>query len=92
MKHAWRAYVRRPGSLILRVLIYAASALTVGGMLFLILHILIGGVPHLRASLFSLRYTVENVSMLPAIWNTLVMTGMTLLIAVPLGIFLRFIL
>ncbi len=87
MKHAWRAYVRRPGSLILRVLIYAASALTVGGMLFLILHILIGGVPHLRASLFSLRYTVENVSMLPAIWNTLVMTGMTLLIAVPLGIF-----
>ena len=87
MKHAWRAYVRRPGSLILRVLIYAASALTVGGMLFLFLHILIGGVPHLRASLFSLRYTVENVSMLPAIWNTIVMTGMTLLAAVPLGIF-----
>lgn len=87
MKHAWRVYVRRPGSLILRVLIYAASALTVGGMLFLFLHILIGGVPHLRASLFSLRYTVENVSMLPAIWNTIVMTGMTLLAAVPLGIF-----
>ncbi|MCI8610884.1 MAG: phosphate ABC transporter permease PstA [Clostridiales bacterium] len=87
MKHAFGTYVRRPGSLILRVLIYAAAVLTVGGMLFLILHILIGGIPHLRLSLFSLQYTAENVSMLPAIWNTLIMTVITLLIAVPLGIF-----
>lgn len=87
MKHNLRVYARRPGSLIWLILIYAAAALTVGGMLFLILHILISGIPHLRPSLFSLQYTAENVSMLPAIWNTIVMTGMTLLIAVPLGIF-----
>lgn len=87
MKHNLRVYARRPGSLIWLILIYAAAALTVGGMLFLILHILISGIPHLQPSLFSLQYTAENVSMLPAIWNTIVMTGMTLLIAVPLGIF-----
>mgnify|MGYP002752899954 CR=1 FL=1 len=87
MKHSLRAYARRPSSFIWMILIYAAAALTVGGMLFLILHILVRGIPHLHPSLFSLQYTAENVSMLPAIWNTIVMTGMTLLIAVPLGIF-----
>jgi phosphate transport system permease protein len=45
------------------------------------------GVPHLRPDLFALKYTTQNVSMLPAIVTTLIMTALSLLIAVPLGVF-----
>lgn len=54
---------------------------------YLIFYILIKGVPNLSPDLFSLTYTSENVSMIPAIINTLIMTILALLIAVPLGIF-----
>ena len=56
-------------------------------LLFLIAYILIKGVPNLKLSLFSWTYTTENASMLPSIVNTLIMTVLSLLIAVPLGIF-----
>ncbi len=55
--------------------------------MILIFYILIKGVPNLSPDLFSLTYTSENVSMIPAIINTLIMTILALLIAVPLGIF-----
>ena len=45
------------------------------------------GLPHLKPSLFSLHYTSENVSMLPAIVTTVEMTVLALLISVPLGLF-----
>ena len=44
------------------------------------------GVPHLKLSLFEPSYTTENVSLIPALINTLVITGLSLLIAVPTGI------
>ncbi len=45
------------------------------------------GAPHLSLDLFAWEYTSDNVSMMPAIINTLIMTGLSLVIAVPLGIF-----
>ena len=48
--------------------------MTFAALLFLIGYILIKGVPHLKPSLFELHYTTENVSMLPAIINTIIMT------------------
>lgn len=75
------------GSLILKILVMAAAVLTFSVLLFLIAYILIKGVPNLKLSLFAFEYTSENVSMLPAIINTVTMTGMALLLAVPLGIF-----
>ena len=56
-------------------------------LLFLIGYILVSGLPHLKPSLFSLHYTSENVSMLPAIVTTVEMTVLALLISVPLGLF-----
>ncbi len=50
-------------------------------------YILIKGIPYLTPSLFAWEYTTENVSLMPALVNTVVMTGLSLLIAVPLGIF-----
>jgi phosphate transport system permease protein len=47
--------------------------------------ILFKGIPRITPSLFAWRYTSENVSMTPAMVNTVMMTAMALLIAVPLG-------
>ena len=50
-------------------------------------YILVKGVPHITLDLFAFKYTSENVSLFPALVNTITMTLVSLLIAVPLGIF-----
>lgn len=72
---------------VLKGLVCAAATLTFAVLLFLIGYILVSGLPHLKPSLFSLHYTSENVSMLPAIVTTVEMTVLALLISVPLGLF-----
>lgn len=74
-------------SLFLKSIVYLAAALTVSALVLIIGYILIKGVPYLSPSLFSLKYTSENVSLFPAMVNTVTMTFLSLLIAAPLGIF-----
>ena len=78
---------RKIESIILRVLIYAAAAVTFAVLLFLLAYILINGVPNLKPSLFSLEYNTENASLMPALINTVIMTLLSLVIAIPFGIF-----
>ena len=78
---------KKPSDIILLCLTCVFAAITFTALLFIIAHVLIGGIPHLRLSLFETRHTVENVSMLPAIVSTVFMVVLTLAIAVPLGIF-----
>jgi len=66
---------------------WMAAALTVGILLFIVGFILVKGIPHIKPSLFSFTYNSENVSMMPAIISTIIMTFMSLIIAVPLGVF-----
>ncbi|MDP4132583.1 MAG: phosphate ABC transporter permease PstA [Bacillota bacterium] len=73
-------------SILLRLLVYLAVTLTVLALVLIVGYILIKGVPHLSLSLFSFKYTSENVSLFPAMVNTVTMTLLSLLIAVPLGI------
>lgn len=75
------------GSLILKILIILAAVFTIVMLGYLIVYILAKGIPHLTPSLFSLHYDSDNVSMLPSIINTLIMIGVALLIAVPIGVF-----
>ena len=82
-----KKYKGHPGSLILMILVMLAAVITFAVLLFLIAYILIKGVPHLKPSLFAWKYTSDNVSMMPAIINTLIMTLVSLIIAVPFGIF-----
>ena len=57
------------------------------GVLVLIVgYILVMGIPHLSPELFAWEYNSTNVSMMPAIINTLLMTLLSLLVCVPLGI------
>ncbi|MCI7131679.1 MAG: phosphate ABC transporter permease PstA [Lachnospiraceae bacterium] len=71
---------------VLKAVTLIAAALTVLVLGFLIVYILVKGVPHLTPQLFAWEYDSENVSMLPSIINTLIMTVLTLLIAIPFGI------
>ncbi len=80
-------YLRQPLSLSLFLLVSLAALLTVAVLFFIIAYILIKGVPYLTPSLFELTYNSENVSLFPAIINTVYMTLGSLLIAAPLGIF-----
>lgn len=82
-----KQYTRSPLSLILMILVMLAAVFSVGMLLFIIAYILVNGVPHLTAEQFAWEYTTENVSMTPAIINTLSMVAMTLVIAVPIGVF-----
>ncbi|MEG1633625.1 MAG: phosphate ABC transporter permease PstA [Oscillospiraceae bacterium] len=77
---------RDPLSLFLRLAVWTAAGLTMAVLLVLVGYILIKGVPHLRPSLFAWNYNSENVSLMPALINTLFMTAAALLLAVPVGI------
>lgn len=78
---------RKVESIILRVLIFAAAATTFAVLLFLLAYILINGLPNIKPSLFSLEYNTENASLMPALVNTVIMTALSLVIAIPFGIF-----
>lgn len=71
---------------LLRLLVYAAAGISIFIILFISSYIFIRGVPNLRPELFSIIYTSENASLLPALINTLIMAFLSLLLAVPLGV------
>ena len=77
----------KPMTLVCRTLVLVAAVATFTALIFLIVYILVHGVPYLKPSLFALEYNSDNVSMLPSVINTLMMTVLALLIAVPLGVF-----
>lgn len=85
--HKMHSYLRHPASLIMMILVKLAALITFTVLIFLIVYILVHGVPYLKPSLFSLHYNSENASLMPALINTVIMTLLSLLLAVPIGIF-----
>lgn len=79
---AARAY-----ALVMRWLVRLAALITVAILVFLIGYILVNGIPNLKPSLFEWTYNSDNVSLMPALINTILMTAFSLAIATPLGIF-----
>lgn len=79
--------LRHPKSFLIYVLIMLCAAITILSVVFIIGYILIKGIPNLTPSLFALEYTAKNQSMLPSIFNTLLLTLITLLVAIPIGVF-----
>lgn len=80
------AYKRRPGSFILLLLVVISAALTVLSLGYLLIYVMIRGIPNLAPELFAWKYTSENVSMLPALINTVLIAVLSLVIAGPTGI------
>ncbi len=81
-----KAYTKSPMSAILALLVMICTAVTFFVLLFLVAFILIKGVRYLNLDLFSFTYTSENASLMPALVNTLTMTALSLVIAVPIGV------
>jgi len=69
------------------LLVWGCAGITVAVLLYLVFFVLIRGVPYITPSLFSMSYTVENQSLFPALVTTIMLVGLILLIAVPIGVF-----
>ena len=71
----------------MRILVILSAVITTGILFSLIIYILVNGVVHLRPELFAWEYNTDNMSMMPAIISTVYITFLSLLMAVPTGIF-----
>ena len=81
-----KSSIKHPVSFVFFVLIAISVIFTVVSLGFLIGYILINGIPNLTPKLFAWHYTTENASMLPALINTIWMTILAIVIAIPFGI------
>ncbi len=86
LKQRLKNYKKHPGSLIILIFVIISAVITAGILLSIVAHILIKGIPNLRLDMFAWEYNTENLSMMPAIINTLTMTLLSLAIAVPIGV------
>lgn len=77
----------KPFEIFLSLITWAAAFITISLLVFLVIFIVIKGIPYIKANLFSFHYTSDNVSLMPALISTIIITFMALLITVPLGVF-----
>ena len=73
-------------SRIYRFAVYAGAFFSMAVLVLIVGYILVKGIPHLSPELFAWAYNSSNVSMMPSIINTLLMTLISLIVCVPLGI------
>ncbi|MDY3249494.1 MAG: phosphate ABC transporter permease PstA [Candidatus Choladocola sp.] len=83
-KNLWKHH---PVSAVVSCFVWLAALLTMAVMIFLVGFIVIKGIRHLTPELFAFTYNSDNVSLMPALVNTLVVTLLSLVVAVPFGIF-----
>ena len=86
LKNRIEVYKYHPFSFLLRLLMVVATIFTVGITVCLVGYILVKGIPNLTPEQFAWEYNTENVSMLPAIINTVLMVILVLIFAVPIGV------
>lgn len=71
---------------LLRLAVYAGAAVSTAVLLLIVGFVVANGVPSLRPSLFEWEYDSTNVSLMPALVDTVQMSALALLISVPVGI------
>ena len=76
----------RPMALVQRGLVYVGAAFAALVLVGIVGYICVMGIPQLKPSLFEWEYNSDNVSLMPALVNTLLMAALALLIAVPIGV------
>lgn len=86
-KQQFLQYKRDPFSFVIKLFVVGGAVITVAALITIIAYILIMGVPNLKASMFELKYTSDNVSLFPAIITTIMITVLSLVVAAPIGIF-----
>ncbi len=86
-KQKVKMYAHSPLSFVLLVLVLIAAAVTAFAIVYMVGYILVKGLPGLSLDLFAWEYNSGNVSLMPALVNTIIITLVSLLIACPLGVF-----
>ncbi len=82
-----KKYKKYPFSFLLKIILWLSAFITIGVVVAIVGYILIKGIPNLNLSLFAWEYNTTNVSMTPALINTFIMIVLSLLIALPIGVF-----
>ena len=78
---------KKPFDLIMLVFTWLSIGITVAVLLLVVGYVLINGVLYIRPSLFAFQHTSQNQSLFPALIGTLMIVGLSLTLAVPLGVF-----
>ncbi len=73
-------------ALLLRLPVYAGAVFTAAVLLLVVGFVLVNGIPNLKPSLFEWEYTSDNVSLMPALVDTVLMAVLALVLVVPVGI------
>jgi phosphate transport system permease protein len=73
-------------AIIIRMITVGVATLTSITIAALLIYILYLGIPNITPSLFEKEYTSDNVSLFSSMINTIIVTAVTLLITVPIGI------
>ncbi len=81
------SYGTEPSAILLLICVWGSAIATFLTLAFLLLYILWQGLPHITPDLFALEYNTQNVSLFPALIDTVIMVIMALAMATPLGIF-----
>jgi phosphate transport system permease protein len=72
---------------LVRWAVYTGAGISAAFLLFILLYIFVMGIPHIKPEIFAWTYDSVNVSLMPALINTLLMVLISLAIATPLGLF-----
>lgn len=78
---------QRASERFMSVITWVSACITFCVLLYIVGFILVKGVPYITPSLFELNYNSDNVSLMPAMISTVMITVFSLLIAIPLGVF-----
>jgi len=78
---------RKPIDLLFFLLTWLSIIATAAVLFFVVGYVLVNGLPHIRPSLFAMQFTTENQSLFPSLMGTLMIVGLSLVLAVPLGVF-----
>lgn len=80
-------YGRDPLSVAMLIGVWTAATITFLSLAFLLVYILGQGLPNINLDLFALEYNTQNVSLFPALLDTIIMVVLALVLATPLGVF-----
>ena len=87
LKDKLRAYLKKPFSFVALILILLASLATAAIVVWILVYVLMQGVPYLKPSMFEWRWSLSNMSLMPSLINTIVIAAVSLVISGVIGIF-----
>ena len=86
MVNCFKMQVATTESKVLGITVWLAAGVNILSLVSLIGYILAQGIPYLGWELFALEYTTQNVSLFPALVDTILMVAVALSLAAPIGI------